>query len=67
VLGLVERLPDQDPLLDEADEDEGGAEVRALDYREIAPERYPSSGLGGDDDEEEPDRGSSEEPLEGHT
>jgi CDP-diacylglycerol--serine O-phosphatidyltransferase len=42
-LGLAERLPEQDPLLDEVgEEDEGGAEVRAVDYREIAPIRYPS-------------------------
>ncbi|MSR22777.1 MAG: CDP-diacylglycerol--serine O-phosphatidyltransferase [Gemmatimonadetes bacterium] len=40
VLGLLDRLPDQDPLLDE-EEDEGGAEIRSVDYREIAPERYP--------------------------
>ncbi len=42
VLGLVDKLPDQDPLLDEPEEDEGGAEVRTLDYGEIAPRRYPS-------------------------
>ncbi len=43
VLGLLDKLPDQDPLLDDGDEDEGGAEVRTLDYGEIAPTRYPSS------------------------
>jgi len=43
-LGLLERLPEQDPLLDVAeDEDEAGAEVRSLDYGEIAPGRYPRS------------------------
>ncbi len=42
VLGLLERLPDHDPLLDEEEEDDGGAEVRRVDYREIAPGRYPS-------------------------
>lgn len=42
VIGLLDRLPDEDPLLDEDDEeDEGGAEVRTLDYGEIAPGRYP--------------------------
>ena len=41
-LGLAERLPEQDPLLDEDQEDEGGAEVRVVDYGEIAPTRYPS-------------------------
>jgi CDP-diacylglycerol---serine O-phosphatidyltransferase len=39
ILGLLERLPDQDPLLD-MDEDDGQAEVRELDYGEIAPEKY---------------------------
>jgi CDP-diacylglycerol---serine O-phosphatidyltransferase len=39
VLGFLERLPDQDPLLDEAG-DEG--EVRELDYGEIRPRpRFP--------------------------
>ena len=42
-LGLLDRLPDQDPLLDEADADDGDAEIRAVDYREIAPIRYPSA------------------------
>lgn len=42
LLGLAERLPDRDPLLDEADADEGGAEIRNLDYGEIAPNRYRS-------------------------
>lgn len=42
ILGLIERLPDQDPLLDEEEEDDGGAEVRSVDYGEIAPTRYHS-------------------------
>jgi len=37
--GLVDRLPERDPLLDEADED-SRAEVRALDYTDIAPQKY---------------------------
>jgi CDP-diacylglycerol---serine O-phosphatidyltransferase len=37
--GLVDRLPERDPLLDEADE-EARAEVRALDYADIAPQKY---------------------------
>ncbi len=41
-LGLVERLPERDPLLDEVHEDEGGAEIRTVDYGEIAPTRYAS-------------------------
>ncbi len=41
VLGLLDRLPERDPLLDEDDEeeDEAGAELRALDYGEVAPSR----------------------------
>lgn len=43
LMGLLDRLPDRDPLLDvEEDEDEAGAEVRALDYRELAPGKYGS-------------------------
>ena len=44
VLGLMDRMPDQDPLLDDdvEGEDEGGAEMRAVDYGEIAPARYRS-------------------------
>jgi CDP-diacylglycerol---serine O-phosphatidyltransferase len=42
VMGLLERLPDSDPLLDLADEDDAGTEHRSLDYGEIAPDRYPS-------------------------
>lgn len=42
LLGLAERLPDRDPLLDVPDEDEDQAEVRTLDYGEIAPTRYRS-------------------------
>jgi CDP-diacylglycerol--serine O-phosphatidyltransferase len=41
-LGLLDRLPDRDPLLDEDDEDdqdEAEAELRALDYGEVAPTR----------------------------
>lgn len=39
--GLLDRLPDRDPLLDrdEEEEDEADAEVRALDYGEVAPTR----------------------------
>jgi CDP-diacylglycerol--serine O-phosphatidyltransferase len=42
LLGLGDRLPEGDPLIDEAPADEGGAEVRSVDYGEIAPTRYPS-------------------------
>ncbi|MFC1661962.1 CDP-diacylglycerol--serine O-phosphatidyltransferase [Gemmatimonadota bacterium] len=41
ILGLWDRMPDRDPLLDEEeDEDEAGAEARTLDYREVAPARF---------------------------
>jgi len=42
LLGLLERLPDRDPLLDEEeeDEDDAGAEVRRVDYRDLAPVRF---------------------------
>jgi len=38
-LGLLERLPERDPLLDEEDTDEADAELRTLDYGEVAPTR----------------------------
>jgi CDP-diacylglycerol--serine O-phosphatidyltransferase len=44
LLGFVERLPERDPLLDEeedeGDEDEGAAEIREVDYRDVAPARF---------------------------
>ncbi len=39
VLGLLDRLPERDPLLDEEEPDEAGAELRALDYADLAPSR----------------------------
>jgi CDP-diacylglycerol--serine O-phosphatidyltransferase len=42
LLGLGDRLPERDPLIDESPPDEAGAEVRSVDYGEIAPTRYPS-------------------------
>ena len=42
VLGLLDRLPERDPLLDEEEEpDEAGAELRSMDYTEVAPSRRP--------------------------
>jgi CDP-diacylglycerol--serine O-phosphatidyltransferase len=45
LLGLLERLPDRDPLLDEDDEEDGvHGDARSLDYSELTPEarhRYP--------------------------
>jgi CDP-diacylglycerol--serine O-phosphatidyltransferase len=40
VLGLLDRLPEKDPLLDEDDEDLSGAELRKVDYRDVAPGRF---------------------------
>ena len=40
LLGLLDRLPERDPLLDEEEEDESGAEVRNMDYRDVAPGRF---------------------------
>ena len=57
VLGLLERLPEHDPLLD--DEDDGLAEHRTMDYGELAPRRYPPPGDGdpsaGPEPESEPE------------
>lgn len=40
LLGLLDRLPEKDPLLDEdEDEDESGAELRQVDYSDVAPGR----------------------------
>lgn len=41
VWGLLERLPESDPLLDEeAPEDDGQAEVRSMDYDDLGPEAF---------------------------
>jgi CDP-diacylglycerol---serine O-phosphatidyltransferase len=41
-LGLMDRLPERDPLLDEEElPDEAGAEIRSMDYTEVAPSRGP--------------------------
>lgn len=40
VLGFFERLPERDPLLDEEGGDEAGAELRDIDYAELAPFRF---------------------------
>lgn len=42
-LGLWDRLPERDPLLDEEEdeeEDDSGAELRDVDYRDVAPGRF---------------------------
>jgi CDP-diacylglycerol--serine O-phosphatidyltransferase len=37
LLGLLDRLPGGDPLLDEDDEEDARAEVRTVDYRDLGP------------------------------
>jgi CDP-diacylglycerol---serine O-phosphatidyltransferase len=54
ILGLLDRLPGGDPLLDEDDEDEDVAEPRRLDYGELDPTARTVSRL--DDDHSEEDR-----------
>jgi CDP-diacylglycerol--serine O-phosphatidyltransferase len=39
VLGFFERLPDRDLLLDTEEEDEADAEIREIDYNDLAPPR----------------------------
>lgn len=53
LLGLLDRLPGGDPLLDEEedDEDDGRAEVRRLDYTDMGPRRRPKILI--DDDRED--------------
>ncbi len=36
-IGFLDRLPDRDPLLDEEEGDEAGAELREIDYAELSP------------------------------
>jgi len=40
ILGLLDRLPEKDPLLDEGDEDLSESELRPVDYRDVAPGRF---------------------------
>jgi CDP-diacylglycerol---serine O-phosphatidyltransferase len=54
VMGLLERLPERDPLLDEDDAgDEADAEIRSMDYTDVAPSRAP---LGTPDETGEDER-----------
>jgi hypothetical protein len=63
LLGLLDRLPDRDPLLDEEEEeDDSGAELRTVDYRDVAPGRFrrrrglqPRPPEGEEEDPEQPD------------
>ena len=61
LLGFIDRLPERDPLLDEdeegMEEDDSGLEVRAVDYRDVAPvrfrrKRYRPQSPGGDEAED---------------
>ena len=50
VLGFFERLPDRDLLLDTEEVDEADAEMRSIDYNELAPPRrlwWPGRGQPG--------------------
>ena len=64
LLGLLDRLPDRDPLLDEDEDvrDEASAEIRDLDYSELAPARFGSSEAPGRSEEKagEPEKGSGD-------
>ncbi len=41
LIGLLDRLPERDPLLDQSeDDDDSGEEVRSVDYRDVAPGRF---------------------------
>ncbi len=68
ILGLLERLPERDPLLDEEEEEnDAGAEVRRVDYRDVAPGRFRRRKIkwprqqGGEEEEEESDQ--PDDPL----
>jgi len=57
-MGLLDRLPERDPLLDE-DEDPDALEPREVDYDDLTPELTPGGGAGSGwsasrDDREEP-------------
>jgi len=63
LLGLLDRPPERDPLLDEEEEedmDDSGAEVRDVDYRDVAPARFRKgrkrSPRGGNDAQDETPR-----------
>ncbi|NJD10862.1 MAG: CDP-diacylglycerol--serine O-phosphatidyltransferase [Gemmatimonadetes bacterium] len=37
ILGMLDRLPEEDPMLDEEEPDDAGAELREIDYHELSP------------------------------
>lgn len=55
LLGLLDRLPGGDPLLDEDDEDDAGVreEVRVLDYGNLGPRSAAGAEGAGDDEPQE--------------
>lgn len=54
ILGLLDRLPGGDPLLDEEDDEvDARAEVRSLDYGELSPRRRAPRPLHPDDNLED--------------
>jgi CDP-diacylglycerol--serine O-phosphatidyltransferase len=55
LLGLLDRLPGGDPLLDEDEADAERAEVRVLDYGDLGP-RSPSGTEGVDEDDSQEDQ-----------
>ena len=61
LLGFIDRLPEKDPLLDEDDEDlevdDSGLEVRAVDYREVAPVRFRRKARGRSKETDPPGEG----------
>ncbi|TVP76290.1 MAG: CDP-diacylglycerol--serine O-phosphatidyltransferase [Gemmatimonadales bacterium] len=67
VWGLLERLPDSDPLLDEeAPADDGQAEVRSVDYDALGPEAFRSRTRPEMSSElpDDPDTPSNPDPTE---
>lgn len=55
LLGLLDRLPDRDPLLDEhVHPGEAGDEVRAMDYGDLAPKRFSTQQLDDFETEDSP-------------
>lgn len=59
LMGLVDRLPSGDPLLDE-DEDELDAETRDLDYGDLGPRSPRRTPIEDDHPDLDPDRGLEE-------
>lgn len=53
ILGLLDRLPGGDPLLDEDDEDEDVTEPRTLDYGELNPRARSTPRLEATDSQED--------------